>query len=259
MMHSHLRRLTALPFGLLCLLSCGGRLDTSDEDNRATGGASGAAGEPGDSPARCDQEHGKMVLLGSGATRFCIDAAPVTEGDYATFLREEPAALASCSGSDFEPCFLGRPDDAQAPVGCVDYCHAEAYCTWAGKRLCGLMGGSPLGQDSRIEQTEWYFACSNGGSTDWPYGDAYIPGRCVEPRLPLLPVDRSPNLCRGTKSPFDELVDMVGQGRTWVAGTIYPDGTSGSRSVGAESCHVSYLGRTPAGIRCCDAPIVDPR
>ncbi len=63
MMHSHLVRLMAFPFGLLGLLSCGGRLGTSGEDSGAAAGTAGAAGGPMDAPARCDQEHGKMVLL----------------------------------------------------------------------------------------------------------------------------------------------------------------------------------------------------
>ncbi len=146
-----------------------------------------------------------------------------------------------------------------APLGCVDYCDAEAYCAWAGKRLCGLMGGGPLEQGSDLLETEWYFACSNGGSTDWPYGNEHIPGRCVELRSPLVPVDRVPNLCRGTMSPFDEVVDMVGeQGTAWVAGTIHPAGTPGCRIVGMESCRVSGLVscRANSGVRCCDAPIL---
>jgi formylglycine-generating enzyme required for sulfatase activity len=79
---------------------------------------------------------------------FAIDAAPVTVAQYAACVAAE-----GCSGArlrllhemrysdpDAYPssmpfCNAGKPDRATAPLNCVSYQSAVAYCTWRGQRL----------------------------------------------------------------------------------------------------------------------------
>lgn len=102
----------------------------------------------------------------------------------------EPVAQAS----SYEPatCILGvswTPEKTpERPVVCIDWCDPNAYCKWAGKRLCGQVGGGGLeitgGLDTPGEhandatKSQWFNACSQGGKTRYAYGDVYDPGTC---------------------------------------------------------------------------------
>jgi formylglycine-generating enzyme len=119
---------------------------------------------------------------------FLIDATEVTVADYAGFaaLDFHPIVLSS-------PCLWKlqvewfRPDDWDQqlegdfdnPVRGVDWCDAEAYCKWAGKRLCGVVGGGPAKLEQLIDApNEWHRACSDGGVSSWPYGNNYKKHAC---------------------------------------------------------------------------------
>ena len=66
------------------------------------------------------------------------------------------------------------------PVTNVDWCDAYAFCAWAGKRLCGKIGGGALAVSAAKSATEsqWYAACSAGGAKKFPYGSTAISGIC---------------------------------------------------------------------------------
>ena len=66
------------------------------------------------------------------------------------------------------------------PVACVDWCDATAFCTAAGKHLCGRIGGGSLtpAEGNDAAESEWYRACSDAGANDYPYGDFYQGQTC---------------------------------------------------------------------------------
>ncbi|MCC6214610.1 MAG: SUMF1/EgtB/PvdO family nonheme iron enzyme [Polyangiaceae bacterium] len=124
-----------------------------------------------------------------GGGEYCIDATEVTNVQYETFVAVAGTSgqitactgnttftpSASCSTGDYDPQF--RPHH---PVTCVDWCDAYAYCAWAGKRLCGGIGGATLATTDFDDTTksEWFNACSKGGSRQFPYGNTYIGDWC---------------------------------------------------------------------------------
>src|SRR5262249_21771326 len=57
---------------------------------------------------------------------------------------------------------------------------ALAFCTWAGKRLCGGIGGGAalFGGFANPALDEWYAACTNSGQIAFPYGTTYAPTTC---------------------------------------------------------------------------------
>jgi len=123
-----------------------------------------------------------MVVASSPAGSFCIDATETTNAEYAQFLANPDVAPqpAYCTwNQSFEPKFP-LSAGAELPVVGVDYCDARAYCEWAGKRLCGRIGGgaTPFNSYADARESQWYAACSAGGALFYPYGNSYDPTAC---------------------------------------------------------------------------------
>ena len=91
-------------------------------------------------------------------------ASSVIASDYAAFLAAgPPLSLLPAGVCSFKKSFV--PDGvfppsggAALPVTSVDWCDAAAYCTFAGKHLCGKVGGgSSAYTDYAKPASEWYF------------------------------------------------------------------------------------------------------
>jgi formylglycine-generating enzyme required for sulfatase activity len=182
----------------------GGAGGSSGAGNGGTGGGSGAgtggiggsagsiviggmSGSGGSGGARgCPQNaRGSAMIhvaVQNGAS-YCIDRTEVTNGQYAAYLNSpntDPVPVGPCTWDTTHVPSAEWPqpsNNENLPVVWVDWCDAQDYCRWAGKRLCGALGGGGLG-DSAPSTGEWYNACSAGGTRTYPYGNAYSGSAC---------------------------------------------------------------------------------
>lgn len=205
---------------------------------------------------------------------FCVDSTEVTREQYARFLDAVgvdaggPATAPQCAGNKSLAPVQSFPPVAtapSAPVVGVDWCDALAYCTWAGKRLCGSLTGGPLTKQEAASPSVslWYKACSADGTARFAYGDGFERGRCNVDSADVVGAGTS--RCTGG---YPGLYDMVGNAAEWLDGCEPPFDSStfcllagGSFTSGeAASCGSisSVQGTIPwpsAGIRCC-APAI---
>jgi formylglycine-generating enzyme required for sulfatase activity len=113
---------------------------------------------------------------------YCVDSTEVSGTQYTEFLaakagdtRGQPAECAW--NTSYQP---STSASGNTPVFGVDWCDARAYCAWAGKRLCGKIGGGPTpsaGLNSQFS-SEWYRACTKDGTRAFPYGNVRDPDAC---------------------------------------------------------------------------------
>lgn len=161
---------------------------------------------------------------------YAIDVHEVTRDQYAQFLASNPSMTLSDSigGCSWNKRF--QPDEncmqyacegdgcGQHPQVCVDWCDAASYCQWAGKRLCGKIGGGALGYTGEEYKnpalSQWHNACSPSG-TDFPYGASYQSTVCNDQQAGLqstVAVGGSPNCVAGG------VYDMSGNVAEWEDG-----------------------------------------
>jgi hypothetical protein len=185
---------------------------------------------------------GPELVFIAAPVPYCIDAREVTQGEYGEFLggadASSPAQAAECAwNTRFTPT-VAPPPDTPPPLGscpagafdpasnneqavrCVDWCDARAYCEWAGKRLCGGVGGRITLSATSVTEwepttTEWQYACTNGGTTTYPYGNAYVSGKCVDVNAPAPHPLTGSAACTGLMSPFNQVRDLVGNVFEW--------------------------------------------
>ena len=161
-------------------------------------GAAGSGAAGGGGAKSCGASAGPAMIAvpSPGGGTYCIDRTEVTQAQYAEFLaapKMSPGSEnADCAdnksyqpvaeASSYEPatCIAGvswtPKTTPERPVVCIDWCDAYAYCKWAGKRLCGRIGGGPIstkaGEDDDASVSQWYNACSAGGKQGFAYGAA---------------------------------------------------------------------------------------
>jgi formylglycine-generating enzyme required for sulfatase activity len=184
--------------------------DASMGGGMGTGGSSatgGAGGSGGGAQSGCPTNLAGPKLVQISAPqggKYCMDATEVTNDQYAQFLAAKANGLdvsgqdAVCKWNidytpytcgdrgDLGPCagIATRPSPlvtgATYPVVDVDWCDAFAYCKWAGKHLCGKIGGgaNAFADYGDARKSEWFNACSKGGTRAFPYGDTYSATAC---------------------------------------------------------------------------------
>ena len=145
--------------------------ETADHATEAgrEGGCPGTSGSP-------------MVSVGA----FCIDSTEVTQAEYGQFLEAgttPDAQTALCAwNTSYTPTGQWPPTGAtlDVPVTSVNWCDAHAFCAWAGKRMCGQIGGGPVApsDDNDAGLSQWFYACSHNGQFVYPYGNTYGPTTC---------------------------------------------------------------------------------
>lgn len=120
-----------------------------------------------------------MVAMPQG---YCIDSTEVTYAQYHDWQSTAPATglMPSYCTSWKSSYNAGSGSGSHHPVGDVDWCDAYAYCQGVGKRLCGKIGGgSNLFADlADAGLSQWFNACSSGGTYAYPYGNTYEPQTC---------------------------------------------------------------------------------
>jgi len=178
----------------------------------------------------------------------CIDTTEVTREQYAAFVADGGAhgagtRLVSCGAAPYndEPdanCILDgtvcKGDCARHPQVCITQCHAQAFCRWAGKKLCGTLPGAPPTAASLIDArlAVWPAACGSGSDSQgfsrlpFPYGDRFEAETCNTEGRPETGCRAAPatcgttpvatlNRCRGPE-PF-AVFDMSGNVHEWIA------------------------------------------
>lgn len=159
--------------------------DGATQDAGASDGAVADGASP-DAAAACPGRGGPApILVRVGAARFCVDATEVTNDQYKVFvaslvgadLKTLLPASGVCATKTTTGAFLPpssslwppAPDAGQQPIREVDWCAAYAFCKWAGKRLCGRVGGGEAPyNDAKSVASELYVACSAGGTRLYP-------------------------------------------------------------------------------------------
>jgi formylglycine-generating enzyme len=182
------------------------------------GAGGGVAGEGGEGGEGANQACPPMVRLPEG---FCIDSTEVTRNEYLTWLAMDPPVPATglcSSNTSYEPDCVWPATANDRPASCVDWCDADAYCRTAGKRLCGRIDGGgavdySTGYDDAGE-SEWFAACSSGGMHDFPYGDTWGAGHCVDLAASSeAPASRAS--CQSPAPDYDCVFDLSGNASEW--------------------------------------------
>ena len=151
------------------------------------------------------------VEVSNAAYRACVAAGHCAAIDYAacTFFRAGEQVI----GGELDP----SSQHEQAPVVCVTWEQAVAYCAWAGKRL--------------PSELEWEKAARGDDGRRFPWGDAWDPKAAnwyddesgsIDGYVTLAPVGSFPS----GASPYGAL-DMAGNVWEWVA----DGGSDGQRVV----------------------------
>ena len=158
---------------------------------------------------------------------FCIDSTEVTNAQYSTFLAQDSGAMPpECSFKTTHVPDVWPAARGDTPVTYVDWCDAYAFCSWAGKRLCGKVGGGP---STFLADTtdQWYSACTHAGdgAHAYAYGNSFVAGNCNTPESSdagdIVPAASLP-LCVGG---YPGVYDMIGNVYEWEDSCV---GTAGA-------------------------------
>lgn len=225
--------------------------DAPADEATDAGGDATADGAPNDTDGdaseadagSCGERSVRVPTAGGGF--FCIDATEVTQADYQRFVAAKMgdltgqapecatngsyAPMASCPANPYAPATRGA-----YPVTCVDWCDAVAYCKWAGKRLCGAVGGGAVAGDRfRTMDSQWFAACtrSDDGLHARAYGNDFDGTRCAGAGYFPDPTQAKPipaGSAKRCEGGYPGLFDMMGNVYEWEDACIADAGLSGN-------------------------------
>jgi len=185
-----------------------------------------------------------------GGTRsYCIDTTEVTNRDYNHFLAStaKPKIGTFCGALDYGVETTVALNEF--PRSSIPWCAAFGYCAWAGKRLCGKIGGghTEFADFKQPSVSQWSYVCRQGpANTGWPYGATYDVARCNGDTMSSSYV-KSKADCHGQAKPYDEIFDMAGNAGEWEDACDVYDRPTDRR------CHIrgGWAGNTDTS---CDEP-----
>jgi formylglycine-generating enzyme required for sulfatase activity len=127
-----------------------------------------------------------LVKVSTPSGAYCIDATEVTNAQYTQLIASgftpasPPAGCEQSTGSTPVDHWPPPPGYDQFPVVEVTWCQAYAYCAWAGKRLCGQIGGGSLAEVNAADPSlsQWFNVCSDRGALQYPYGNTFDQNAC---------------------------------------------------------------------------------
>ena len=183
---------------------------------------------------------------------WCLDAKPDSANDTQWRLMNHTWR---------DPGFAQTNDH---PVVGVSYEDAKAFCTWAGKRLCGKPNGGSSAFESPADpkESQWFAACSPAGEK-YPYGNTYTPDKCNVAYNGNGECERGSSFasCTGQVA---NLVNMTGNVKEWEdscdgngkcrlrgGGCYDPENVA---ICGQPEAHDMDKGPSDVGIRCCGLP-----
>lgn len=194
---------------------------TSGSANGGTsnGGSAGASTECGAFLG------GPMVAIPNKG--YCVDATEVKREHYQSYLDDvgstPPPQEPRCewNTTTLPPSYLFTPEATKPedPIRGINFCQAVSYCNWAGKRLCGKIGGGELdpasGGDTNVDQ--FYVACSHDGIQKFPYGVAYVANTCNDSKGNIGPNGQAgAGSLPGCEGGYPGLFDMSGNVQEWI-------------------------------------------
>lgn len=239
-----------------------------------TGGGGASGGSAGAAP--CEDGAAPKSMVGvrvSDGSCVWINPKEVTRAEYAAFLANPPAVSGNCTwNTSFgapqkkqgtTPCDgPGEASDAgtlgDAPVTCVDWCDAYAYCDSRGQTLCAGTYNQPT-------KGAWFDVCSSNGKNDYPYPGNHQASYCNDSTVSTktLVATGSKTECKTPSGVFD----MAGNASEWLdacTGTTQADqcdtrGGSFNDNASLAMCGGSVavakeMGLPSLGFRCCWLP-----
>jgi formylglycine-generating enzyme required for sulfatase activity len=157
----------------------------------------------------------EMVVI-DGAPPFCIDAREVSIEQYQPFRDDprKPNPRPECTwNSDYanDTYFPGPTLPVQ-----VNWCAAWSYCAWAGKRLCGKIGGgaTPIEDIGHAAVSQWYRACATKEELKYPYGNTFEAGVCNDGTRTPKGLS-APGVYGGCVGGYPGIHDMSGNSGEW--------------------------------------------
>ncbi|MFO0679650.1 MAG: choice-of-anchor D domain-containing protein [Polyangiaceae bacterium] len=134
-------------------------------------------------------------------TTFDIEVNEVTRAQYLCTMADiRPGGGSGSCGfnTDYTPSIPWPPasvEELRLPVSGVDWCDAKDYCAAHRRTLCGRIPGRVILPGSGLAfadagdpaQSEWSAACSNLGTTTFPYGNTYVSRQCNVDRVAADP------------------------------------------------------------------------